>query len=196
MRFGFFMSAFLTAKLGTEVLAAHQVGMNAMSLSFSFGDGLQVSAVTLIGQSLGQGNKALAKKYGNICQMIGLAISVILAMIFLIFGRSFFVVFFPNEPQIVELGVSLIKFMILLVLLQISQVVFSGSLRGAGDVRFTTITSTISVAIVRPCVTYIAAYTLGLGITGIWVGILADQSVRFAMNAFRFKNGKWMNKVI
>ena len=186
----------MTAKLGTEVLAAHQVGMNAMSLSFSFGDGLQVAAVTLIGQSLGQGNQTLAKKYGNICQMIGLTISAILAVLFLVFGRWLFYIFFPNDPQIVELGVVIIKFMILIVLVQISQVVFSGSLRGAGDVRFTTVTSIISVVIIRPSVSYLAAYALGLGIIGIWIGILADQGVRLVMNAFRFKTGKWMNKEI
>lgn len=196
LRFGFFMSALLTANLGTEAMAAHQVGMNALHLSFSFGDGLQVAAVTLIGQSLGQGKKALAKKYGNICQSIGLAISIALSIIYLLFGRWFFSIYFPNEPQIVELGVSIIKYMILIVLFQVSQVVFTGSLRGAGDVRFTTVTSMISVAIIRPLVSYLAAYVLHLGITGIWIGVLADQGVRLVMNAGRFRSGRWMNKEI
>lgn len=196
LRFGFFMSALLTANLGTEALAAHQVGMNALHLSFSFGDGLQVAAVTLIGQSLGQGNKALAKKYGNICQSIGLAISIGLSIIYLLFGRWFFSIYFPNEPQIVDLGVSIIKYMILIVLFQVSQVVFVGSLRGAGDVRFTTVTSMVSVAIIRPTISYLAAYVLKLGITGIWIGVLADQVVRLVLGAGRFRSGKWMNKEI
>ena len=196
LRFGFFMSALLTANLGTEAMAAHQVGMNAMHLSFSFGDGLQVAAVTLIGQSLGQGNKMLAKKYGNICQTLGLAISVFLALLYLLFGRWFFGIYFPNDPNIVDLGVVIMKFMMLIVLFQVSQVIFTGSLRGAGDVRFTTVTSMISVAIIRPSVSYLAAYALGLGITGIWIGILADQGVRLIMNAGRFKSGRWMNKEI
>ncbi len=196
LRFGFFMSALLTANLGTEALAAHQVGMNALHLSFSFGDGLQVAAVTLIGQSLGQGNKALAKKYGNICQSIGLAISIGLSILYLLFGRWFFGIYFPNEPHIVDLGVSIIKYMILIVLFQVSQVVFGGSLRGAGDVRFTTVTSMISVAIIRPSVSYVAAYVLQLGITGIWIGVLADQVVRLVMSGLRFRSGRWMNKEI
>ena len=196
LRFGFFMSALLTANLGTEAMAAHQVGMNAMHLSFSFGDGLQVAAVTLIGQSLGQGNKMLAKKYGNICQTLGLAISVFLALLYLLFGRWFFGIYFPNDPYIVDLGVVIMKFMMLIVLFQVSQVIFTGSLRGAGDVRFTTVTSMISVAIIRPSVSYLAAYVLGLGITGIWIGILADQGVRLILNAGRFKSGRWMNKEI
>lgn len=196
LRFGFFMSALLTAKLGTEALAAHQVAMNAMHLSFSFGDGLQVAAVTLIGQSLGRGEKALAKKYGNLCQLIGLVISICLAVLYMLFGRWFFGIYFPNDPQIVDMGVVLMRFMMVIVLFQVSQVVFTGSLRGAGDVRFTTVTSMISVAIIRPSVSYLAAYVVGLGLTGIWIGVLADQGVRLVLNAGRFKSGRWMNKEI
>lgn len=53
VRVGFLSVAVMAAKMGTEAFAAHQVGMNVMSLSFSFGDGMQVAAVALIGQSLG-----------------------------------------------------------------------------------------------------------------------------------------------
>lgn len=196
LRFGFFMSALLTANLGTDALAAHQVGMNAMHLSFSFGEGLQVAAVTLIGQSLGQNNSTLAKRYGNICQGIGLFISVVLSVIYLLFGRWFFTLYFPKEPHIVDIGVVLMRFMMLIVLLQVSQVVYMGSLRGAGDVKFTTATSMISVAIIRPSVSYIAAYVLQLGLAGIWVGILMDQTVRLVLTALRFRSGKWVNKKI
>lgn len=53
MRIGFMMTAIMAAKQGTDAMAAHQVGMNIMSLSFAFGDGLQSAAVALIGRSLG-----------------------------------------------------------------------------------------------------------------------------------------------
>lgn len=196
LRFGFLMSATLAANLGTDALAAHQVGMNVMHLSFAFGDGLQVAAVTLIGQSLGQGNKALAKKYGNICQGIGLVISVGLSAIYLLFGKGLFGIYFPKEPHIVEIGVMIMRFMVLIVLCQVSQVVFMGSLRGAGDVRFTTIASMLSVAIIRPGVSYLAAYPMGLGIMGIWIGTFADQTTRLILTGARFHSGKWMNKKI
>ena len=54
MRIGFMMTAIMAADQGTAAMAAHQVGMNVMSLSFSFGDGMQVAAVALIGRSLGE----------------------------------------------------------------------------------------------------------------------------------------------
>ena len=54
MRIGFMFTAVMAADQGMGAMAAHQVGMNIMGLSFSFGDGLQAAAVALIGRSLGQ----------------------------------------------------------------------------------------------------------------------------------------------
>ena len=71
-----------------------------------------------------------------------------------------------------------------------------GSLRGAGDVRYTTITSMLSVAIIRPGISYVAAYVMHLGITGIWIGVLADQFMRLVLTGARFRSDKWMTKKI
>ena len=40
MRIGFMSTAMMAAKMGTEAMAAHQVGMNIRGLTFSFGDGM------------------------------------------------------------------------------------------------------------------------------------------------------------
>ena len=41
-------------------------------------------------------------------------------------------------------------------------------------------------------VSYLGGYTLGLGIVGIWFGVLADQMSRFIFATIRFKQGKWV----
>lgn len=79
--------AVMAAKLGTEAFAAHQVGMNVMSLSFSFGDGMQAAAVALIGRSLGEQKAEMAKLYGRICQRMGNVISIVLAFVYILGGR-------------------------------------------------------------------------------------------------------------
>ena len=83
MRIGFMMTAIMAAKQGTDAMAAHQVGMNIMSLSFAFGDGLQSAAVALIGRSLGAKKPDLAKEYGRTCRLIGAGIAVCLVAIYL-----------------------------------------------------------------------------------------------------------------
>ena len=71
LRIGFLLFSMTVANLGTTEMAAHQIGANMMSMSFSFGDGLSVAAVTLIGQSLGRKRPDMAKIYGNVCQKLG-----------------------------------------------------------------------------------------------------------------------------
>lgn len=190
MRIGFMMTAVMAAKQGTDAMAAHQVGMNIMGLSFSFGDGLQSAAVALIGRSLGQGDKELAKEYGRICRWIGGIISVFLAIVYFTGARTLLRLFFEEE-HIVEIGVGIMYVIIFVVVFQISQVIYMGCLRGAGDTFYTAMASAISVTIIRTGGSYIFGYMLGFGIVGIWLGVLADQISRFIFASIRFKAGKW-----
>lgn len=191
LRIGFMSTAVMTAKLGTDAFAAHQVGMNVMSLSFSFGDGMQVAAVALIGRSLGEERPEMAKLYGFICQRMGNGISLILAVLYLLGGRTFFGLYF-EEPHIVAMGVQIMQVIVIVVMLQISQVIYMGCLRGAGDVRFTTIVSTFSVTFVRTVSSYLLCYPLRLGLMGIWFGVVCDQLCRFILTRWRFRSGVWV----
>ena len=190
MRIGFMLTAIMAAHQGTDAMAAHQVGMNIMGLSFSFGDGLQATAVALIGRSLGAGDKELAKEYGRICRMVGGIIAVCLAVIYFTGASPLYRLFF-REEHIVDIGVGIMRVIILVVVFQISQVIYMGCLRGAGDTFYTAVASMISVTIIRTAVSYLCGYTFGLGIIGIWLGVLGDQVSRFIFASLRFKQGKW-----
>lgn len=190
MRVGFMSTAMMAAYMGTNAMAAHQVGMNILGLTFSFGDGMQVAAVALIGRSLGEGSPEKAKAYGKTCRMIGLGISCCLAVIYFFGGETLYRLFFEEE-EIVAIGVSIVRTIIIIVLFQISQVIYMGCLRGAGDTTYTAIASTISVTVIRTAASYICGFTLGFGMVGIWLGILADQISRFLFASIRFKQGKW-----
>lgn len=192
MRIGFMLTAIMAADQGTYAMAAHQVGMNIMGLSFSFGDGLQATAVALIGYSLGAKQPEQAKAYGRTCRMIGGVISVCLALIYF-FGAGPLMRLFFREWEIVEIGVSIMRVIIFIVILQIAQVIYMGCLRGAGDTLYTAVASTISVTIVRTLGSYVFGYVFGLGIIGIWFGVVADQLSRFLFATIRFRQGKWIH---
>lgn len=191
MRIGFMSTAIMAADMGTSAMAAHQVGMNALGLSFSLGDGMQAAAVALIGQSLGERNPRQAKKYGFLCQKVGMVLAVCTSIVYLVFGKALYQVFF-SEEHIVEMGVGITRCIMIIVLFQISQVIFTGCLRGAGDVVYTMISSCVSVTFVRTIASYLCCYTLGWGIYGIWAGIIADQLCRLTFSSIRFIKGKWV----
>ena len=190
MRIGFMLTAIMAADQGTSAMAAHQVGMNIMGLSFSFGDGLPATAVALIGYSLGAGKPEKAKAYGRTCRMIGGVISVILAVTYF-FGANLLMEMFFEEKDIVAIGVSIMRVIIFVVILQIAQVIYMGCLRGAGDTLYTAVASTVSVTIMRTLGSYFFGYVLHMGITGIWLGVVADQLSRFVFASIRFRRGKW-----
>lgn len=191
MRIGFMMTAIMAADQGTDAMAAHQVGMNIMALSFAFGDGLQATAVALIGRSLGAKDPDLAKEYGRTCRLIGAGIAVCLVAIYYFGARGLYSLFF-TENHIIAIGIRIMHVIIFVVIFQICQVIYMGCLRGAGDTLYTAVASMISVTFIRTFVSYFFGYTLGLGIVGIWMGVLGDQISRFIFATIRFRQGKWV----
>ena len=192
MRIGFMSTAVMAANLGTAAMAAHQVGMNIMSVSFSFGDGMQAAAVALIGRSLGEKSPEEAVRYGNICQRIGNVISLVLSVVYLLAGRGLYRLFF-DDPEIVDMGVRIMALMVFIVIAQVAQVIYMGCLRGAGDTKFTALVSLISVTCIRPGVSWLLCYPLGVGLIGAWLGTFLDQALRFALTFIRFRKGKWIH---
>ena len=192
MRIGFLATALLAARLGTDEFAAHNVGMSILGLGFSFADGMQVAAVALAGEALGAGEKQKAREYGNICQRIGLIISIALAILLLVGGRWFYSLYFKEE-HILDMGVLINRYTMVIVLLQISQIIYTGCLRAAGDVRYTLVGALISVTVIRTVVTVVLVLVFNLGLHGIWLGVLSDQLSRFTLMRRRFKQGNWVN---
>lgn len=192
MRIGFFITALTAARLGTDYFAVHNVGMNLLSLSFSLGDGMSVAVITLTGNNLGAGRKDQAIKYGKACQQIGLLMGIMISIIFMVFGRAIFSLFF-TDSSIIEKSDIIIRYIGFIVIFQILQVIYGGSLRSAGDVRYTLFVAIISVTIVRSVATLVMVNLLKLGLDGIWIAILTDQASRFIGLRHRFKQGKWVD---
>jgi len=190
-RVGLVATSLLAAACGTASMAAHQIAMNILVISYAFGDGLQAASVALVGRSLGAGRPDAAKEYGRACRSYGLGISAVLAVILAFGAKTLFSLFF-EEAEIVAIGVRLTPYLVATVIFQIIMVVYFGCLRGAGDIRYTTVVAMCSVIVVRTGVSLFFGNVLGMGIAGIWCGILADQFFRWLLGMLRFRSGKWM----
>ena len=190
MRIGFFVYAKIVAGLGTMPLTIHQIGMNVLNIPFAAGDGLSSAAVALVGRSLGEKRKDLAKIYGSFCQRCGVILSLIISLIFVFFGQGIYGLF-SSTPEVLETGGIIMKLMCVVVWLQVSQVIFSGCLRGSGDTKYTAFVSCLSITVLRPIIAYAACYIFDFGIIGAWCGLALDQFIRFALTGIRFYGGKW-----
>jgi putative MATE family efflux protein len=191
LRIGFMTYAILMARLGTIAFAAHQIGMNILSLSFAVGNGISIAVVALVGQSLGEGRPDMARLYGHLCQKLGLLFSVTMALVYTIFGKAIYAAF-SSDSRILGYGERIMALLSLIVVLQVSQVIFSGCLRGSGDTRSVAMVALVSVAFIRPFCGWLFTYPLALGLMGGWMGLLLDQFMRFLLTFFRFRGGKWL----
>lgn len=195
MRVGFFLYAKIVSSLGTTAFATHQICLNVLNISFGFGDGLQIASTSLVGQRLGAKRKDLAKLAVAVNQRIGLVISTILVIIFVL-GRHVILRLFTTDPQIIEQGGVLMIIMAFTIHAQICQVITSGSLRGAGDTKYTALVSLISIGVLRPLIAYLLCYPLGLGLDGAWYALVIDQFTRLILVMIRFRRGKWTALVL
>lgn len=190
MRVGFFLTAWLIAQLGTIAFATNQICMQILTMSFALGDGLSIAAASFMGRQLGAKRADLAKLYTSVIQRIALIGSTVMVIIFVV-GRHSLIALFTDDASIIASGAVLMIIIACSAHLQTSQVIISGSLRGAGDTRYVAIVSLISIGVLRPFFTWSLTFPLGFGLSGVFLALLLDQIVRFTANFTRFLSGKW-----
>jgi len=191
LRIGFLMYSKAVAGLGTLQFATHYIVMQIMSITFSIGEGLSIATSSLVGQSLGAKRPDLAIIYGKVSQRVGLVASLLVGLIIII-TRVQLIQFFSHDPDIIALGSNILIILAIIVYFQIAQVITLGSLRGAGDVKFSAMLSLVSVTLVRPSLTFVLAYTLGLGLYGAWFSVILDQGLRYFISRYRFHKAQWI----
>lgn len=190
LRVGLFAFSSIIARLGTIQFATHQVSMSLSQLIFSFADGLGIAASSLVGQGLGMKRADLSIIFGKIGQRCSMVIGFTLSALLVIFHSALYGLF-STDAQVIALSSTLCYFVAGVCMIQTSQVVISGCLRGAGDSRFVAVSSLVSIGTFRVGLSYLLCYPLGLGVYGAWIGFLVDQFTRLTLNYVRFHRGKW-----
>jgi putative MATE family efflux protein len=200
IRIGFFAYAIIVANLGTESFAAHQVGMQFLSISFTFGDGLAVAGTSLVGQMLGQQRPDMASIYAKCCQRLAFCASLLIASAVVIFRHPLVGIFLDaNDPANavpIAIAVQVLLIVALFQPIQMQSVVASGCLRGAGDNLYVAMVMIICVVLIRPLFSLFAIQAIGLGLIGAWSASLIDMSIRMTLMRRRLKSNVWQTKKV
>ena len=72
--------------------------------------------------------------------------------------------------------------------------VLPNALRAANDVKFTMVTSILSMAIWRLGFSYLIGVHMGLGAIGVWIAMVVDWVCRVTCFVTRFRSGVWKEK--
>ncbi|MGP1569911.1 MAG: MATE family efflux transporter [Eubacteriales bacterium] len=189
-RFGMFTYTKMVAGLGVVQFATHQICMNLTDIFYSFSMGLGYASAAHTGQWLGRGRKDMAEAYGKIGLRVGICVAFIFFIIYIV-GRSFLIDIYTNDERVIKLGSYIIIILAVASFPQVTQLVCSGVLKGAGDSFYVMLYSLFIIAIFRPILTYILCFKLNMGLYGAWIAVITDQSFRMLFSYFRFKRGIW-----
>lgn len=180
-------------RFGTEAYAAHQIIGSIEALSFLPCVGFSAAAAALVGQSLGMHDPARAKAVGwAATRMAALWTSV--AGISFALLPALFLGLFTSSPEVVNAGIGA---MIVIGLAQPAQAIIftiGGALRGAGDTRYTLALTTFNWFVVRFPLAVLLGLVLEWGLTGVWVAVAVDYTVRAGLMARRFHGGAWARR--
>ncbi len=193
MRIGFFVTGMLIAGLGTEVVAAHNICMQMLNLTFTVAEGLAVAATSLVGQNLGKQRPDLSMLYGKAAQRMSVMASFLLMAATIFFRYQFISLFTQNSSaNVIAMCSSIMLWVAFFQPFQMATMTTMGSLRGAGDTRFVSTVSMVTIGAFRPCVTALCIFVFQMGVYGAWMGMYADMVCRMTCAVIRFAKGKWM----
>lgn len=192
MRIGFILFALIVNYLGDDATYVHGICNDLNSLMFTLADGFSIGTAAVVGHRLGEKRKDLAIVYAKVSMTLSLFCAIVICIFMLTAKNLLIGLYKPETEYRFNMASNIMILAAFITFPQNIQWVITGILRGSGDTKFTATTSLISVTCVRPLISFLLCYPIGLGVIGAWFGMLIDQSLRMSLNVWRFRKYKWI----
>jgi putative MATE family efflux protein len=184
----FFMR--MVAHLGTTVLAAHQVAIQIENVALMPAWGLATATTTVTGQAVGAGLQHIAKIAVKRITIAATILTAVLAAVFVAFGPRIAALFGATD-QVIHLAGMAVRLAALELPFVAITFIFMGALRGAGDTTSPLYVGLVSLLIFRLGGVYVLAYSMHLGLAGVWLATALDWLVRAIGLGWFFKREAW-----
>lgn len=166
----FALATFLIGTLGAVPLAAHQVALQAASVTFMVPLGISTAAAVRVGQAIGRCDYLGARRSGFVALALGAIFMGVAGVVFLLFPDTI-VGFFSHDPDVLATGAVLLAVAAVFQLFDGFQVVATGALRGAGDTRTPMLANLFGHWFIGLPIGYFLGLHLGWGASGVWIGL-------------------------
>lgn len=155
---------------GSNTVAAYGIGMRIEQIALIPTIGLNIAALSIIGQSFGAKNFTRIKEARNKSTLYGVIIMLIATFIIVPFA-SFFISLFDDNPEVIQAGALYLRIEAIAFTTYVILNINVSVLQGIKKPKFT-----IAIGIYRQIVPFALFFLLGttlaLGIYGVWYGIV------------------------
>gem|GEM_PF-1193326 len=170
MHLSFLIFYRLSAQISTISVAATNIIVSIMSISFMPGYAFGIAATTLMGQAMGAKKYRLAEASVYRSLQYAMLLMGTMGIIFIIF-RYRMISFFTNDSSVINEAITALIFVSLAQTGDAMQMVMGSALRGAGFVyRVLWINTVISFGIMLPFA-YFMGIQMDMGTSGLWSSI-------------------------
>lgn len=186
----------MIALFGTTQTSANAVANTLDSMGIVIGQAMGLAMVTVVGQSVGAGDKSQASFYlKKLMKWSYLSLGAVNILI-IVFINQLIGLYHSLSPQTVELTRILVCIhAVFAILLWAPSFVLPNALRAANDVKFTMWVGIGSMVVFRVFTSWILCVQLGWGAVGVWIAMILDWVCRISFFLTRTLTGKWLEKV-
>lgn len=187
----------LVTEFGKSAIAANSVAGTIAGLELIPGAAIGLAMITIVGHCVGANDYKQAKSYTIRLMKMIYIIMAVLNLTVVIFRHPILSCFNNLSEETVKISLQIIIYHSIVASI-IWPLSFSlpNTLRAANDVKFTMITSIVSMWVWRIGFSFVLAKTLGMGVFGVWVAMTIDWLFRAICFTIRFIRGKWEKHVI
>ena len=187
---GLLLYFWIISLYGNAPIAAYNVGINILMLSFMVGQGFTVAGATLTGQFLGAENPKEAKRSGWRSAGLTMVSMGILGILLALASRPI-AGFFVDDPEVIRLTVLFVWLLGIMQPLMALEFALGGALRGAGDTKSPLYIVSISLVFFRLTFAGFFAW-FGFSIEYIFGSLIIDYVVKAILFTYRFESGRWI----
>jgi putative MATE family efflux protein len=178
---------------GTAPIAAYNIGINILMLSFMIGQGFSIAGATLTGQFLGADNPREAKRSGWRSTGLSIVSMSFIGLLIAIFSEEISG-FLIDDPEVIRLTVVFVWFLGSMQPLMAIEFALGGALRGAGDTKSPLIITLIGLVFFRLSVASLFVY-YNFPIEYIFASLMIDYLVKAILFTARFESGRWIKSL-
>jgi MATE family multidrug resistance protein len=152
--------------------------------------GISIATTTLVGRYIGSGQLEYVARSLRSSMLLGSMLAAIIAALFMLIP-NLLLGLFSSDPNVLSYGGPLLMVGALYQFFDAIAIVSDGALRGAGDTRWPFVVRCLLSWVVFLPAAYLLAIPGGLGLTGAWLGGLAQIILLALFLVFRFRSGAW-----
>ena len=185
------ISTTIVAPVGTIAIAANSLAITVESLCYMPGYGIAEAATTLIGQSIGAGQKVLTRSFAYMSVGLGMVVMTIMGALMFIFAPELMSIMTP-VGEIISQGAVALRIEAFAEPMFAAMIVANGVFIGAGDTLIPAIMSLSSMWGVR--LTLAAWMAPRFGLKGVWIAMAIDLTCRGIAFLTRLFQGTWIKE--